>query len=66
MGYGGERGATTPAMRCGLDNKRSARTASAYIEDRSKSGEDMEVQDSGLTLHQEMDFLGASADGIIT
>ena len=64
MGYTKRPAFLAPAMKWGHDNEPLARAA--YVADRLRANEEVVVRDSGLHLMEDMSFLGASSDGIVT
>ena len=64
MGYTKRPAFLPPAMKWGHDNEPLARAA--YVADRLRANEEVVVRDSGLHLMEDMSFLGASSDGIVT
>lgn len=51
-------------MKWGKDNE--SRAQDTYVAKVRNDGEEVTVRPTGLTLHPEMAFLGASADGLVT
>ena len=55
---------SSPAMKWGVDNESRARLM--YINEQKKHHQCVSVRETGLSLHPDMAFLGASSDGYVS